>query len=208
MALLILDPWVADKLVAERQAAGHDHYDEVWDGVYLITPPKDCEHQELLGRLTAAFLDGARGEPGIDVYSGINVTDREGDWTQNYRVPDVAVYLQDTIAQDRDTHYLGGPDFAVEIESHHDRSHERIPFYAKVGVRELMLVERDPWAIELYRLDGGSLTLVGRILPDDESSLGSTVLGVRFRLIPGVSTGDRGQPVGWRRAMAGINHGA
>jgi hypothetical protein len=41
-----------------------------------------------------------------------------------------------------------------------------MPFYADLGVRELWLVDRNPWGVELHRLEGGVLRLVGRIVPD------------------------------------------
>jgi len=51
-------------------------------------------------------------------------------------------------------------------------------------VQELLLIQRDPWALELYRLRDDALTLVGRVVPGDEAALESTVLAARFRLIP------------------------
>lgn len=185
MAVLVIDPLVEDYLLAERRAAGGDRYDEVWDGVYLMSPIPNSEHQQLAGRLTGVFLELVGWNPRVEVYPGINVSDREDDWTQNYRVPDVAVFLENTRAKNLVTHWLGGPDFGVEIESPKDRSREKLPFYAKVGVRELLLISREPWALELYRLEGDVLTLVGRVVSGDEASLESTVLAVRFRLIPG-----------------------
>ncbi|MBI3468693.1 MAG: Uma2 family endonuclease [Planctomycetes bacterium] len=184
MAVLVIDPLVEDDLLARRRASGGDRYDEVWDGVYLMSPIPNSEHQQLAGRLTGVFLQVVGWNPRVEVFPGINVSDREDDWTQNYRVPDVAVFLENTRATDLGTHWLGGPDFGVEIESPKDRSREKIPFYAQVGVQELLLIERDPWALELYRLQGNALVLVGRVVPGDEAALESAVLHVRFRLIP------------------------
>ena len=53
------------------------------------------------------------------------------------------------------TFWYGGPDFAVEVISPFDRSRKKFEFYARVGVRELLLVNRKPWSLELYRLDRG-----------------------------------------------------
>ncbi|MBI3469538.1 MAG: Uma2 family endonuclease [Planctomycetes bacterium] len=184
MAVLVIDPLVEDDLLARRRASGGDRYDEVWDGVYLMSPIPNSEHQQLAGRLTGVFLQVVGWNPRVEVFPGINVSDRVDDWRQNYRVPDVAVFLENTRARDLGTHWLGGPDFGVEIESPKDRSRDKIPFYAQVGVQELLLIEREPWALELYRLQGDALTLVGRVVPGDEAALESTVLAVRFRLIP------------------------
>jgi Uma2 family endonuclease len=184
MAVLVNDPLVEDNLLAERRATGADRYDEVRDGVYYMSPIPNIEHQGIAARLVGVFLQLFNFNPRVEVLGGANVTDQEEDWTHNYRVPDVAVFLEGTRSQNRVTHWLGGPDFGVEIESPKDRSREKLPFYARIGVQELLLIERDPWALELYRLDGDALILVGRVVPGDEASLESTVLKVRFRLIP------------------------
>ena len=99
---------------------------------------------------------------------GANITDLEEDWTHNYRCPDVVVFLKEGRAINRETHFFGGPDFAVEIVSEFDRSREKLPFYARVGVRELLLVDRDPWVLELFRLQDDRLD-AGRPLDPRES---------------------------------------
>src|SRR5262249_46987083 len=83
---------------------------------------------------------------------------------------------------------FGGPDFAVEIMSPHDRSREKFGFYAKVGVgvRELLLVDRRPWQLELYRRDQGRWDLVGQSgLDPTANALRSLVLPLTYRLILG-----------------------
>jgi hypothetical protein len=113
MAVLITDPRVEDALLAERRATGADRYDEVWEGVYWIPPMPNIEHQGIAARLAAVFLQFFDFDPRIQVFAGANVADQEEDWTYNYRVPDIAVYLERTLARNRGTHWLGGPDFAL-----------------------------------------------------------------------------------------------
>src|SRR3990172_5790454 len=138
MVSMITDPMLEDELVAQRQRTGADRYDEVWDGVYVMAPLADDEHQALVSGITAV-LHVAVGWAGLgEVRPGVNVTDREDDWKQNYRCPDVVVFTNDTQAENRGTHWLGGPDFVVEIASPHDRSREKLAFYAAVGTRELL----------------------------------------------------------------------
>lgn len=187
MAMLVLEHYVEDRLIAERKATGIDRYDEVWDDVYVIPPIADNEHQALIGDFTAIFAMTISWPDFGQAYPGVNVTDREDDWTKNYRVPDVAVFLNGCPARNLHTHWLGGPDFAVEIVSEDDRTREKFDFYARVGVRELLLVDRDPWAVELYRLDPQpkSLHLVGRSTPESSETLVSAVLPFRFQLRPG-----------------------
>ena len=103
----------------------------------------------------------------------------------NYRSPDVVVFLNDTKAENCDTHWFGGPDFAVEIVSPGDRSREKFEFYANVGVRELLLIDREPWRLELFRLQEGKLVEVGRSTVKEPRQLASEVAPLDLRLVPG-----------------------
>jgi Uma2 family endonuclease len=183
MAMYITDPFTIDRIKAQRAESGADRHDEVWDGVYIVSPLANNEHQKLILRFTAMFQavvdDAGLGQS----FPGVNVSDREDDWTKNYREPDVAVFLEGTTARDMDTHWLGGPDFAIEIVSPNDRAREKLEFYAKVHVRELLVVDRDPWRIELYRLARRRLALVDISTPEEGESIASKVLPLTFRLV-------------------------
>lgn len=183
MKLVILDPDDQQRIIRRRQVTGADRYDEVWNGVYVMSPIADNEHQHLVTMLTSGLLH-ALGDDGVTrVYAGVNVSDQEVSWERNYRCPDVAVFLPGNPAQDRITHYLGGPDFAVEIVSRYDRSRKKYRFYSSVGVRELLLVDRSPWSLELVRNHNGRWELVGKSTLDDPTAIKSTVLPVMFRLV-------------------------
>jgi len=185
MALMVLDPCEAQRLKAERQANGLDRYDEVWEGVYMMAPLANNEHQDI--QLELAFaLRSAIGLPKVArVQAGANVSDREHGWKQNYRCPDVVVVYAGSAVRDCDTHWVGGPDFCIEIVSPGDRSRDKLDFYAAVGVRELLIVDRDPWSLELYRLKQGRLEPVGWSDPAANASLPSEVVPVQFRLVLG-----------------------
>ena len=185
MDVLIADPLLAESFILERQRLGHVRHDEVWDGVYVVSPEPNNEHQRILALMVHCFVEAVHREDLGSVSAGGNVSDRAESWTENFRCPDLAVYLHGGTAEDRDTHWFGGPDFAVEIVSKGDRSREKLDFYASVGTRELLLIDRYPWAVELYRLEGGKLTLVGRSTLADPRSLESRVLPVSFRLVEG-----------------------
>lgn len=116
------------------------------------------------------------------VFQGANVSDREDDWTKTYRVPDVLVFLEGTSAADRKTHWFGDPEFAVEIISLGDRAFEKLEFYASVETDELLVVDRDPWTLSLYRLTDGSMALVGQSISEDDSSLKADILPLTFHL--------------------------
>ena len=78
-----------------------------------------------------------------------------------------------------------GPDFAVEILSEGDLARKKLDFYAKVGTREVLIIDRDSWALELYRLLDGKLELVGISTSENGEVLTSQVLPLTFRLVPG-----------------------
>jgi Uma2 family endonuclease len=187
MATLVQDFDLARQLIAERRRQGHDRFDEVWEGVYVMNPLPNNEHQELVGRLTH-LLGTVILEPQLgNVLPGANVSDREHGWKKNYRCPDVVVFLNGSKAIDCDTFWFGGPDFAVEIVSPGDRSREKLDFYAKVGTRELLLVDRKPWSLELYRLDDKNLVRAGKSTLAKRDWLTNEIVPLKLRLVAGKS---------------------
>jgi Uma2 family endonuclease len=183
--LLITDPAVSKKIIRQRRLRGIDQKDEVWEGVYVMAPPPNDEHQDFTGSIFFAFQSSIRLAGLGLARMGVGITDRDEGWTQNFRVPDLSVFLNGTTAINKGSHWYGGPDFAVEVISDHDRSREKFEFYAKVGVKELLLVDRGPWALELYRLDDGVLELVGKSDLANPVMLNSQVIPLSFQLVAG-----------------------
>ena len=185
MVMLILDREAQIELIRDRRASGADHRDEVWNGVYIVPPKADNDHQTIGLHLSMTFISATDRVAGAQVFHGCNVTDLPDKWKKNYRCPDVAVFLPGNPSVDKKTRWLGGPDFAVEVVTPGDRSRKKLGFYAKVGVRELLLVGRKPWSLELHRLIDGEMKPVGKVLPDPSQPLVSQVLPISFRLLPG-----------------------
>jgi hypothetical protein len=184
MTLLVNDRGLIDRLIAERQATGADRYDEVWDGTYVMSPIADDEHQELIGHLTSVLTTVFGWSKLADVRPGVNISDRDEGWIHEYRVPDVAVRLKDGRAIKHETHWEGGPDLVIEVVSLGDAAREKLEFYASIGVREVLILDRDPWSLELYRLEGE------RLLPRGVARVGdapvrSESLGMSFGLLAG-----------------------
>jgi len=183
MAVLVCDEEIADRLIAQRQASGGDRYDEVWNGVYIMSPIANNEHQSLateIGAILRSHLDWR--SLGFTLV-GANVTDREDDWTKNYRVPDVLVFSNGTKAIDRHTHWLGGPEFAIEIVSRGDKTLDKLDFYAAVGTQELLVIDRHPWKLTMYRYNSTSKSL--EITEDSDLStepIASHFFPVQFQL--------------------------
>ncbi len=73
----------------------------------------------------------------------------------------------------------------AEITGPDDRTREKIAFYSRLGVAELLVVEPAPWSLELYRHNGAELQLVGRSDAQTSSLLEPAKVPLTFRLLPG-----------------------
>ena len=183
MTTLILNPRIEERFIAERRANGQDRYDEVWDGVYVVSPDPNFEHQRVVGNLHAILHRIVVQELKGELFPGCNVSDRDEDWEKNFRCPDIAAFLPGNPAVIRKAHSIGGPDFAVEISSPGDRTWDKLKFYAHINTREVLIVDRDPWELTLLRLDAGELTPVGSSTLAQSEAVPSQVLPVSYRLI-------------------------
>jgi Uma2 family endonuclease len=165
---LILDEYLVRKVYDIRSTHGNPPHDEVWEGFLILKPLPDDEHQCIQTELLFALADaGVQG-----IRPGVNISDRNADWMGNFRCPDVVAYHGSHTAINRETHWQGGPDFLVEIVMPNDLARDKLPFYAKVNTREVMIVDRDPWALELYQLISGTSATRGPIGPRDPRGAG------------------------------------
>jgi len=185
MTVLITDPLLEERFIEERKICGSDRWDEVWEGVYIVTPLPNNEHQEIVSGLIYLFTEivvhGGLGK----VFPGVNLSDVDGDWEHDFRGPDVAVFLKTGKAIDCGTHWRGAADFLVEIVSPGDRTREKIPFYDRIGVVELLVIDRQPWALELYQRRDGRLQLTAQSILGKSDILTSSSLPLTFQLVPG-----------------------
>jgi Uma2 family endonuclease len=182
MAVLVTDPELAQEIKADRAVSEAGRFDEVWQTDQVMAAPPDNEHQflgfELAAIARTVVMDAGSGS----VCLAVSVSDRQQGWRDNYRIPDVAVFLNGNPAKDCGTHWSGGFDFGIEVATRGDHTRDKIPFYAQIGVRELLLVDREPWALELYRSHDGQLELVGRSTLEQAKVLASEVLPLSFCL--------------------------
>jgi Uma2 family endonuclease len=180
--ILMLDSETNREMIRDRQRRGIDRHDEVWDGVYVMPPAPNNDHQSMVGNFVFA-LKVTVELPGLGrVLPGPNVSDRRRAWKKNFRCPDVVVVLQGGRAVDCGTHWLGGPDFLIEVQSPGDETPEKIPFHSSLGVRELLVVQRDSRELTLYRHDGTTLVEVNPEGRNGRGLLRSAVVPLTFRL--------------------------
>lgn len=185
MPVVIYDPMYEQHVRAERERAWPNGRDEVWEGVLVVPPLANNEHQTVVMNLCYAFTSVVDRGSGDCVLPGANVSDRDAGWTTNYREPDVVVYLATNPAKNSNTHWVGGPDLAVEVVSPGEDARLKLDFYAKVGTREVLIVDRDPWKLELYQLQGTLLVSVGTSDVASGAVLTSCALPLTFQLQPG-----------------------
>jgi hypothetical protein len=178
---LVLDRDIAQEIIRHRQKRGIDQFDEVWEGVYVVSPLARLEHQFISSSLSYILTEVIH-IPGFGrVYAGANVSDREAEWKENFRVPDVVVVLNGSKARDCDTHLCGGPDFLVEVLSDDDKTYDKLEFYGLIGVRELLIVHPETRRLELFRLSQNELVLVGESTQGNPIVLTSSVVPLRFQ---------------------------
>ena len=139
-------------LLEQRRRLGLDHKDEMWEGVLHMAPSPANEHQRILDELLVFFTILYRRTGRGTIRSNINVFD-EASPLENYRIPDltfVAAGREALLAKDGIRG--GGPDAVIEVRSPNDESYEKLPFFAKLGVREVVIVDRDTKRVDLFRL--------------------------------------------------------
>jgi Uma2 family endonuclease len=120
----------------------------MWEGVLHVVPPPKGPHQVLEADLLIALASPAKasglvGSPETGVF-------RPGTEPPNwdYRVPDL-VYSPPEHRSERGVE--GVAALVVEIRSTGDESYEKLSFYFSVGVREVLIIDRDTLAIEVVR---------------------------------------------------------
>lgn len=59
MTLVVNDLSLVERLKTERRQTGADRFDEVWEGVYMMAPLANNEHQELVLELAMALREAA-----------------------------------------------------------------------------------------------------------------------------------------------------
>ncbi|HZV01348.1 MAG TPA: Uma2 family endonuclease [Planctomycetota bacterium] len=168
---------VPESLLEERRRSGADLWDEVWNGVLHMVPAPSRWHQRFGSKLFVRLEPiaeklGFEASYETSIYRP-NVGDRD------YRTPDIVVYAPSNGSQ---RGVEGIAELAVEILSPGDETYEKLPFYVEVGVREILVVDPDSRAVELFVPEGGKPK---RLPAESDGGVRSGVLGVTLTPIPG-----------------------
>ena len=161
-----------------RRRTGADRWDEMWEGKLHMPPAPSIEHQNFamaLGEwLTAHWR---RRQPGNKVHPPINVAS-PGGWPNDYRIPDLVLVTAASRGADRGEYYEGAPTVVIEIRSPGDESYEKLGFYAKLGVPEVWIIDRDSKTPEVYLLDADHYQ---KQVASQEGWISSAATGIRLR---------------------------
>ena len=173
---------VREEELADRRSKGLDRWDEMWEGVLHMTPAPSVEHQRILDGMIEFLRPRVREAQRGMLVSGINVF-RDASSTPDYRIPDLTFVAAGREHVLRDDGVGGdGPDAVIEIRSPEDETYEKLPFYAALGVKEVIVCQRDSKTPEVYKLAGAQYVAVQR---DADGWLAAETLRVRFRRVEG-----------------------
>jgi Uma2 family endonuclease len=166
---------VPEEFLEERRRLGHDKRDELWEGVLHMVPPASFIHGSISDDLLFALRPIAqrRGLLGRSAQTG--VFDPQVD--KSYRVPDVVIARPEHVSE----RGLESAELVVEVLSPNDESRKKFDFYARVGVREVWLIDPATRATEIYELAGNAY----RTVAFEANRAASPLLGVTLEIVDG-----------------------
>ena len=152
---LVLEPDSAGlaELLERRRRAGLDRLDEVWEGVLHMVPAPRGEHADVAQQLAEILGVAARDAGLVPAMGEFNLGGSEHD----YRVPDGGVHRERPHGV-----WLATAAIVVEIVSPGDESWEKLPFYARHHVDEVIIVDPQERAVHWRALAGGTYEPIER----------------------------------------------
>src|SRR5947209_2366741 len=147
MRTVIIDP--PSDFLEERRRLGHDIRDEMWHGVVHVVPSPSTWHQHFAHRLGHVLFPLAETKGLLATHE--TMLCRPGS-DHDWRVPDL-LYAPFEYASKRGIE--GHAALVIEVRSPGDETYDKLPFYAAVGCREVLVIDQDTCAVELFRLEEG-----------------------------------------------------
>jgi len=137
---------VPEALVEERRRLGIDGRDEMWEGVLHMVPPPFDRLQRLEAKLLLALAPPAQRLGLVTtVETGVFRADND------YRVPDLVI----SRSEDRSERGIEGrAELVIEIRSPNDETYQKIDWYLSVGVREVVVIDRDTLGVTRFGSNG------------------------------------------------------
>jgi hypothetical protein len=143
----------------ERHRLDLDRHDEMWEGVLHVVPPASSDHNRLGAHLMTFLLPLA---PHLEGFFECGIFDPDVEEMTSYRVADLAFARPEHVTR---RGVEGRAALLVEILWPGDESYEKLGFYRRVGVEELLYVDPVTRAFEVRRPDGDGWAVAG---PDQD----------------------------------------
>jgi Uma2 family endonuclease len=145
-----------EEMIAQRRRLGLDKPDEMWEGVLHMNLPGTWEHQRIQGDLFELLRPLGRAQS-LQVMVETGVFDPADTEWKDFRTPDILVCSEDAHS---DRGVEGPALLAIEVRSPRDESFDKIPFYGRVGVAELLIIDRDDKSVRRWINSGQALSEV------------------------------------------------
>jgi Uma2 family endonuclease len=138
-------------LIDRRHAQGLDLFDEVWEGEYHMAPYAQARHGRI-DQMVAVLLDPLAKAARLVATGPFNLG-TPGD----FRVPDRGLHRGAP-----DGVWIATAAAAIEILSPDDETFEKLPFYARHGVDEVLVFDPDERRARVLARSGDSYEEVTR----------------------------------------------
>lgn len=172
-------------MIEQRRALGLDGHDEVWDGIYRVTPHAGLWHAAVQTRL-GAVLDRIAAPLGLAVTAEFNIGVKA-----DHRIPDLGVHRSLP-----DETYVPTAAMVVEVLSPDDDSFKKFDFYAEHGVDEIMVADPVERTIRIWVLQPSLSFFKGATTPRRPAAYGET----DFSVLLSTYTPDLVAAVNWPAA--------
>jgi len=136
---------VPQALLDERRAKGLDLFDEMWEGELHMVPAPSLDHQRLSGDLFVVLAPLAK-TAGLLPFFETGLYRADHDW----RVPDQLYARPDQVSA---RGAEGGIPLVVEIRSPGDETDAKRPWYAALGVRQVLVLDPRPRSADADRIE-------------------------------------------------------
>jgi len=154
MKAVVLD--MPQEWLDERHRLDLDRKDEMWEGVLHMVPPGSSGHNEL-GADIMSLLRPLAAERGLRRFVEPGVFDPTIPSMTSYRVADLGFARPEHVTR---RGIEGRAVLLVEILSPRDESYEKLPFYRRVGVEELLYIDPATNVFEVRRPVGDGWLVV------------------------------------------------
>lgn len=169
-------PDTPQEVLSWRAQTGADYLDEVWDGFYHVAPEKDEIQLTIEAALECWLMNcwGPRDQG--RVFREVRVATPK-QFETDYRVPGLCLVCDCPTEVLHDGYLTVTPNVVIEITHPRSFAHEKLQFFAQIGVQEVWLIDEESRKVDLFGCEGR------RFIPPLcalDSQIVSPVTGIRI----------------------------